>query len=254
MTPAKSADRDHHLQHILGALYGALALGMVVATVLGVWLDAPGGPVRLVNPDKLTQGGCARPQTEDRPTDYIGTPCDDPDATVLVLAVVDPVDSERAQPHCPLGTDRLIEIYSPPILEFLADTDDEADDEPDGDADGVDDQDAETGTADETEWPEVTEIACARNLSPSHPGDAGAGGGQLVAGDCGYIDDDGNVAETGCAGGDDAPTAQFQIVAIVEDQLDCPEGSTEKYEMWADVTFGEDGFQLACAVPVSTED
>lgn len=230
-TPSKT--REHHLQHVLGACFGALALGMVVATVAGVWLDAPGGPVRLVDPEELVRGGCAVPLTDKVPTDYLGTPCDSPRATVLVLDLVSPADEDVAHsiPRCPLGTDELVPIYSPPLEETDASA--EPRDEP---------ADAEPSPS-----PEITDIACVRNLYSPHPGDPGAGGGQLVAGDCGYIDESGGVAEADC--NDSHEDVRFQVLNIVDDQIDCPEGSTEKYEMWPDTEYGEDGFLMVCAVP-----
>jgi hypothetical protein len=238
--PASEARTDtsveadpQHLQHILGACFGAVALGIVVATVLGVWLDAPGGPVRINDPRALVRGGCAMPESDSAHTDYVGVPCDDPRATVLVLDVTDPVESGPGEPRCPLGTDRLIEIYTPPLSQASPSpqrSDDEAGEEP-------------------TEEPQVTDIGCVRNLYPPHPGDPGAGEGQLVAGDCGYLTGDRMVAEAPCAGEADDPKPRFQVLGIYADPIDCPEGTTEKYKMWPDLDFDDDGFLMVCAVP-----
>ncbi|MGH8792148.1 MAG: hypothetical protein ACRDXX_05815 [Stackebrandtia sp.] len=222
--------RDHALQHVLGACYGALALGAVLATVLGVWLDAPGGPVRINDPEKLTSGGCAAPQIDDPPSDYIGVPCDDPDATVLVIDVTDPVDV--GAPQCPYGTDFEVEVWSSTLADAVAD--------PEIDSDDL----------------EVAEIACVRNLYPPHPGDPGAGGGQLIADDCFILDGDEEVVvEVPCVD-DEEPTPEFEVLEIVGDEEDCPEDETEEVrDRWSDdIKPDEDGYEVVCATPHEPED
>ncbi|GAA4911314.1 hypothetical protein GCM10023223_32280 [Stackebrandtia albiflava] len=220
--------REHHLQHVLGACFGALALGMVVATVLGIWLQSPGGPVVIPDPDKLVRGGCAVPLSEDQPTDYIGIACDDPDATILVLDLVGPVEAP-GRPGCPFGTDQIIPVYEPPMLETP---------EP-----------SESG--EEPEEPVVDELICARNLYPPHPGDPGAGGGLLVAGDCAAVVED-LVVETPCDGSGEY-AAEMEVLAIVGDADDCPDGTEtgqeptgDVYPMWPDLLPEEPGQEFIC--------
>lgn len=229
-TPA----REHHLQHILGACYGALALGMVLATVLGIWLNSPGGPVVLPDPDALVRNGCAAPLTDDPETDYVGVRCDDPDATLLVLDVVSPVEPP-GRPGCPFGTDQMLPIFSPPLLEASPEVDEE--------------EEAEV------EEPEITGILCARNLYPPHPGDPGAGGGLLVAGDCAALIHDIEVVETPCDGSGDHP-AELKVLAIVTNSDDCPDGTVEGqeatgavYPMWTELEPGEPGYEAICTRP-----
>lgn len=240
-TPSDEADtsttaRAHHLQHILGACYGALALGMVLATVLGIWLNSPGGPVVLPDPDALLRNGCAAPMSDDEETDYIGVRCDDPEATLLVLDVVSPVEPP-GRPGCPFGTDQILPIYSPPLLEAASPPEDEEEVE------------------EEEEEPEVTGILCARNLYPPHPGDPGAGGGLLVAGDCAALTEDDEVVETPCDGSGDH-AAQLKVLAIVTNPDDCPDGTIEGQEatgaifpMWKDLEPGDPGFEAICTRP-----
>ena len=227
----RSRQRAHHVQHILGACFGALALGMVVATVLGIWLNSPGGPVVIPDPDALVRAGCAAPLTDDDPTDYVGVRCDDPKATVLILDIVGPVDPP-GRPSCPFGTDHMIELYSPPITEPLPEDDDE-----------------------EPEEPEVDRILCARDLLPPHPGDPGAGGGQIVAGDCIHVTDDEEIVEVPCDGSGDY-SADLKILAIVKKPDDCPDGTVEGqeatanvYPLWTELEPGAPGYEGVCTRP-----
>ena len=233
-TAAKeAARRAHRHQHLLGACFGALALGMVMATVLGIWLNSPGGPVVIPDPDLLVRSGCAVPLTDDEPTDYVGVRCDDPAATLFILDVVRPVEPP-GRPSCPFGTDFLIELYSPPISE-------------------VTEEPAEDG--EEPEEPVVDRILCARALYPPHPGDPGAGGGQVVAGDCVAVTDDETVTETPCDGSGDHP-AEMKILAVVNHPDKCPDGTVEGqeatanvYPLWVELEPGAPGYEAVCTRP-----
>ncbi|CAM3197177.1 hypothetical protein STSO111631_06165 [Stackebrandtia soli] len=219
------------LQHSLGATFGALALAMVVATVIGVWFKPPGAPVRIPDPDALVTGGCAAPVTEDSPTDYVGIGCDSPEATILILGVTTPV--EDGEPDCPYGTDQLIEVWTPPVVPTATPSPTE------------DDPEAEEDEAEETE-PEVTEIVCARNLYPPHPGDRGAGGGQVIIGDC-VASVDGVLSETPCNGSGEVEP-EYKILDVVADALDCPEATETEIDRWPGIEPEEPGYHVACVI------
>ncbi|WP_413754252.1 hypothetical protein NRF20_41500 [Streptomyces sp. R-74717] len=57
---------------------------------------------------------------------------------------------------------------------------------------------------------------CGRNLSGDHPGDAGAGGGQLVKGDC--MDD--SAEEVPCGGG----SGVSKVLGLTKTAEECPSG------------------------------
>lgn len=197
-----------------------------MATVLGLWLDAPGGPVRIPDPEKLIVGGCGKPASEDNPAEYVGVACDDPDAEVLVLELLAPADD--GEPHCPYGTDDVVDARPSTLVDAVTEADDD-------------------------EEREVTEVACVRNLHPPHPGDPGAGGGQLTAGDCFYVDiEDEELVEVACAG-DDQPPA-FQALDVVDDPQDCPDETEERVNRWSDLSPDDDGYQAVCAVPFDEDD
>jgi len=111
--------------------------------------------------------------------------CDDPEATVTVLDIQDAVRVEQV--HCPAGTDVLFQK--------------------EGKAGGE------------------TQAVCARNLSDDHPGDAGRGGGQLLAGDC--VNGDGG--EVACS----ADGAR-KVVGLVIGGIECPEGTADQLELGFD--------------------
>ncbi|GHB67255.1 hypothetical protein GCM10010347_41670 [Streptomyces cirratus] len=69
-----------------------------------------------------------------------------------------------------------------------------------------------------------TNTVCGRNLSGDHPGDAGAGGGQLVKGDCVTS----QAQETPCAtGGSDT----YKVLGLVKDEKECPAGTSEPMQL-----------------------
>ncbi|MFJ7271095.1 hypothetical protein ACIQV3_31385 [Streptomyces sp. NPDC099050] len=69
-----------------------------------------------------------------------------------------------------------------------------------------------------------TNTVCGRNLSGDHPGDAGAGGGQLVQGDC--VTD--QAREVPCASGG---SGAYKVLGLVKTKAECPSGTTEPMQL-----------------------
>lgn len=65
-----------------------------------------------------------------------------------------------------------------------------------------------------------TSTVCGRNLSADHPGDAGAGGGQSVKGDC--ITD--RAKEIACT---EAGDSDYKVLGLVKEESECPKGTTD---------------------------
>ncbi|WP_079250887.1 hypothetical protein [Streptomyces amritsarensis] len=63
-----------------------------------------------------------------------------------------------------------------------------------------------------------TNTVCGRNLSNDHPGDAGAGGGQLVKGDCVTS----QAKEVPCGG-----SGAQKVLGLVKTKEECPSGTTD---------------------------
>ncbi|MCX5297698.1 hypothetical protein OG898_14600 [Streptomyces sp. NBC_00193] len=66
-----------------------------------------------------------------------------------------------------------------------------------------------------------TNTVCGRNLSGEHPGDAGAGGGQLVQGDC--VTD--QAREVPCASG------TYKVLGLVKTKAECPSGTNKPMQL-----------------------
>ncbi|WP_407838636.1 hypothetical protein ACE1OC_23345 [Streptomyces sp. DSM 116496] len=69
-----------------------------------------------------------------------------------------------------------------------------------------------------------TNTVCGRNLTGEHPGDAGAGGGQLVQGDC--VTD--QAREVPCASGGQGA---YKVLGLVKTKAECPSGTTEPMQL-----------------------
>ncbi|MFD3326205.1 hypothetical protein ACFWSF_15150 [Streptomyces sp. NPDC058611] len=67
-----------------------------------------------------------------------------------------------------------------------------------------------------------TNTVCGRNLSNDHPGDAGAGGGQLVKGDCVTS----QAKEVACGG-----SGAQKVLGLVKEQSECPSGTTDPIKL-----------------------
>lgn len=136
-------------------------------------------------------GDCAGPDTSQSKDGFQGLDCDDPKATIKALAVKDGEIFAGAV-ECPAGTDEIISVK----VSFG------------GDAAG-------TGIPSKT--------ICGRNLSGDHPGDAGAGGGQLVVGDC--VDD--QAKEVACASG-----GGNKVLALTKTAEECPAEADNPIELF----------------------
>ena len=127
-------------------------------------------------------GDCAGPDAENKDS-FLALDCDDPQATIKALEIKDG-EMFSAAVQCPAGTDEIISVKI-----------------------SIGGGDASSGLPSKT--------VCGRNLSDDHPGDAGAGGGQLVVGDC--VDD--QAKEVPCAGAGEGVT---KVVALTEKVEECP--------------------------------
>ncbi|MFD6281322.1 hypothetical protein ACFWFI_38020 [Streptomyces sp. NPDC060209] len=134
-------------------------------------------------------GDCAGPDTSESKDGFEPLDCDDPKATIKALEVKDGEFFAGAV-ECPAGTDEIISVK----VSFG------------GDASG--------GLPSKT--------ICGRNLSDDHPGDAGAGGGQLVVGDC--VDDE--AKEVACA------TGGNKVLALTKTAEECPAGADNPIELF----------------------
>ncbi|MCX4865384.1 hypothetical protein OG571_23840 [Streptomyces sp. NBC_01369] len=130
-------------------------------------------------------GDCAGPDSSKKDA-YQPLDCDDSKATLKALEIKDgAIFSDSIQ--CPAGTDAIISVK----VSFGS-------------------GDASTGIPSKT--------ICGRNLSGDHPGDAGAGGGQLVKGDC--VDD--KAKEVACGSGGSGVT---KVLDLTKTAKECPVGS-----------------------------
>ncbi|MFC9943328.1 hypothetical protein [Streptomyces pratensis] len=136
-------------------------------------------------------GDCAGPDTSQSKDGFQGLDCDDPKATIKALAVKDGEIFAGAV-ECPAGTDEIISVK----VSF-------------------------GGNAAGSGIPSKT--ICGRNLSGDHPGDAGAGGGQLVVGDC--VDD--QAKEVACASG-----GGNKVLALTKTAEECPAAADNPIELF----------------------
>jgi hypothetical protein len=137
-------------------------------------------------------GDCGGPDAEKGGDSYRTFDCGDPGATIKALKLMKgSIMPDSIQ--CPAGTDVIIEVK----MTY-----------------GV--SDSGGGIPSQT--------VCGRNLKGDHPGDAGAGGGQLVKGDC--IDNE--AQEIPCSG---AGASDYKVLGLVEDTAQCPAGTTEPMKL-----------------------
>jgi hypothetical protein len=112
-------------------------------------------------------GECAA-AVEGTPWQYVYRPCEDGRATVRLTQTL--TSPPPAGTRCPDGTDTVAQVT----------------------------QDAGSAGGAGALW-------CLRNLSAPHPGEPGAGGGQLMVGDCLGTASNGSSVEVPCEGGDPSP-------------------------------------------------
>ncbi|MEU8291298.1 hypothetical protein [Streptomyces pseudogriseolus] len=135
-------------------------------------------------------GDCGGPDPEGSGDSYQALDCDDSGATFKALKIMDAAilpDSIQ----CPAGTDIIIQVS----LTFGS---------------------SDSGIPNST--------VCGRNLSGDHPGDAGAGGGQLVKGDC----IDANAQEIACT---QAGSADYKVLDLTKTEAECPSGTTDPLKL-----------------------
>lgn len=190
-----------------GCLGSLLSLGVVIALAFGasqVFGDddssssspsasssassSSGGDGKARN---WSKGDCGGPDPEKGSDSYRMVDCDESGATFKALEIMDgSIMPESIQ--CPAGTDLIIEVS------------------------------ITYGSSKSGGIP--SETVCGRNLSGDHPGDAGAGGGQLVKGDC--VDD--RAQEIACAS---AGSSDLKVLGLVKKKAECPSGTTEPMEL-----------------------
>ncbi|MFJ3926187.1 hypothetical protein [Streptomyces sp. NPDC090022] len=131
-------------------------------------------------------GECGGPDPKDQPDGYRKISCSDSTATFKALEIKEASILDNAI-QCPAGTDLIIKV-------------------------SVSYGGKGTGLP--------TNTVCGRNLGNDHPGDAGAGGGQLVKGDC--ITE--TAKEVACAS---AGKGSYKVLDLVKTKEECPKGTTE---------------------------
>lgn len=138
-------------------------------------------------------GDCAGPDEKEGKDAYQAVDCGDSKATIKALEIKDgAIFADSIQ--CPAGTDVIISVK----ISFGSSK-------------------SSAGIPSKT--------VCGRNLSGDHPGDAGAGGGQLVKGDC----VDGEAKEVPCGkGGADV----FKVLALTKTAKECPSGADHPIELF----------------------
>ncbi|MFE9370136.1 hypothetical protein ACFYM2_10240 [Streptomyces sp. NPDC006711] len=134
-------------------------------------------------------GDCGGPDPDDRPNGYTAFDCGASGATFTALDV----QAASFMPdaiQCPAGTDLIIQVS------------------------------ISYGSKKSSGGGIPSKTVCGRNLSSSHPGDPGAGGGQLVKDDCVTS----TAKEVPCAS---SGSGAYKVLALVKETSQCPSGTTE---------------------------
>ncbi|NED01409.1 hypothetical protein G3I55_07040 [Streptomyces sp. SID6648] len=139
-------------------------------------------------------GDCGGPDPENKPDGYRAFDCDEAGATFKALKIEDASFLPNAI-QCPAGTDLIIQVSRV----FGSGGDKKGGGIP-------------------------TNTVCGRNLTGDHPGDAGAGGGQLVEGDCISA----TAKEIACAS---AGANDFKVLGLVKEKTECPAATTEPMQL-----------------------
>lgn len=202
-----------------GGLAGFLAVALVIAGIYGAskWLGNDDGkpkgsasatvspsakpsskPSDPGNPESSSDtssswkvGDCGGPDPDNKPDGYRPQKCTASGATFKAIDIKD-ASLFPGSIQCPPGTDLMIEVS----ISYGG-----------GKKSGI-----------------PTNTVCGRNLSDDHPGDAGAGGGQLVKGDC--VTD--QAQEVPCATGG---SGTYKVLGLVKTKSECPAGTTEPMEL-----------------------
>ncbi|MEU9762631.1 hypothetical protein [Streptomyces sp. NPDC047985] len=173
------------------ALVVALVLGAGTACSKEALDDTTSGAGRKAEDWKV--GDCAGPDLKESKDAYQALDCGDPKATIKALEIKDgAIFADSIQ--CPAGTDVIISVK----VSFGS-------------------------TKSAAGIPSKT--VCGRNLSGDHPGDAGAGGGQLVKGDC--VND--QAKEVACGSGG---SGVFKVLALTKTAKECPSGTDNPIELF----------------------
>lgn len=202
-----------------GGIAGFLAVALVIAGIYGAsqWLGKDDGkpkgsasattspsakpsanPSDSGNPESSSDtssswkvGDCGGPDPDNKPDGYRPQKCS---ATGASFKAIDIKDASilPGSIQCPPGTDLMIEVS------------------------------ISYGSSKKGGIP--TNTVCGRNLSNDHPGDPGAGGGQLVKGDC--VTD--QAQEVPCAGGG---SGTYKVLGLVKQKSECPSGTSEPMEL-----------------------
>ncbi|MFJ2853079.1 hypothetical protein [Streptomyces rubiginosohelvolus] len=139
-------------------------------------------------------GDCGGPDPENKPDGYRAFGCDEAGATFKALKIEDASFLPNAI-QCPAGTDLIIQVSRV------------------------------FGSGDDKKGGGIpTNTVCSRNLTGDHPGDAGAGGGQLVEGDCVSA----TAREIACAS---AGATDFKVLGLVKEKAECPAATTEPMQL-----------------------
>jgi hypothetical protein len=134
-------------------------------------------------------GDCGGPDPDDKPNGYKAFDCGDSGATFKALDI-QPASFMPDSIQCPAGTDLIIQVS------------------------------VSYGSSKSKGGGIPSKTVCGRNISADHPGDAGAGGGQLVKGDCVTS----TAKEVPCAsGGSDT----YKVLDLTKETAQCPTGTTE---------------------------
>ncbi|MEU9301699.1 hypothetical protein [Streptomyces sp. NPDC048269] len=136
-------------------------------------------------------GDCGGPDPDNKPDGYRPQSCSASGATFKAMDIKD-ASIIPGSIQCPPGTDLMIEVS------------------------------ISYGSSKKGGIP--TNTVCGRNLSNDHPGDPGAGGGQLVKGDC--VTD--QAQEVACASGG---SGTYKVLGLVKQKSECPSGTSEPMEL-----------------------
>ncbi|MFG3280794.1 hypothetical protein [Streptomyces sp. NPDC048111] len=134
-------------------------------------------------------GDCGGPDPDDAPNGYKAFGCGDSGATFKALDI-QPASFMPDSIQCPAGTDLIIQVS------------------------------ISYGSSKSKGGGIPSKTVCGRNLSATHPGDPGAGGGQLVKGDCVTS----TAKEVVCAS---AGPDTYQVLGLTKETSQCPSGTTE---------------------------
>ncbi|WP_149259166.1 hypothetical protein [Actinomadura sp. K4S16] len=173
----------------------AAAGAVVLAGVAFLALNGTGAPTGPVKAEQCVDTAFAM-DDGDRIPPSLRVSCDDAKAKAKVLKVVGKREASafqfgaRAEPDCPAGTDGFTNVR---------------------------------GKKDDKTYYE----ACVRNVKGSHPGDPGAGGGFLAAGDCVSSGSVGFGKEQPCS----KPDWYGKVVARVATEKSCPSKTLETMKM-----------------------